>query len=127
MNNIITTNNIHSIIPQSSHDPSPKGCFATAVDTCTQDNIKGSLESLPTWNAITTVFKIIAVLFLLKQVYAIVKAVIAAKPIDAVKAGIIGAVGTFFLFDLANTIGMLIGFKDVIEKIFKYFTNILNK
>lgn len=118
-------NNINSIIPQSNHGPS--GCFATAADECTSGNIKESLASLPAWNAITTVFKVIAIFFLVKQIFAIVKSVIAAKPLDAVKAGAWGAVGTFFLFDIANTIGILIGFKDVIAKMIEYVTNIFKK
>ena len=125
MNNITITNSTNSIIPRV--DPGPSGCFATAKDTCTQDNINESLTSLPAWNAITTVFKVIAIVFLVKQIFAIVKSVIAAKPVEAVKAGAWGAVGTFFLFDIGNTIGILIGFKDVIAKLLEYVTNIFKK
>lgn len=127
MNNITITNSINSIIPQA--DPGPAGCFATTPGAaeCNSENIKESLTSLPAWGAISTTFKIVAVLFLLKQIFAIFKAIIGAKPLDAVKAGVFGAVGTFFLFDLANTIGILIGFKDIIGDVLKYFTKIFKK
>ena len=127
MNNITITNSTNSIIPRV--DPGPTGCFATTAGApeCNTDNIKESLTSLPAWGAISTVFKIVAVPFLLKQIFAIFKAIIGAKPLDAVKAGAWGAVGTFFLFDLANTIGILIGFKDIIAKVLDYFTNIFKK
>ena len=126
MNNITITNSTNSIIPRV--DPGPAGCFATkAAPDCTTDNIKESLTSLPAWGAISTIFKVIAIFFLVKQIFAIVKSVIAAKPVEAVKAGAWGAVGTFFLFDIGNTIGILIGFKDVIAKLLEYVTNIFKK
>ena len=126
MNNITITNSTNSIIPRV--DPGPAGCFATkAAPDCTTDNIKESLTSLPAWGAISTIFKVIAIFFLVKQIFAIVKSVIAAKPLEAVKAGAWGALGTFFLFDLSNTIGIIIGFKEVISGLLDYVTKIFKK
>jgi hypothetical protein len=127
MNNITITNSTNSIIPRV--DPGPAGCFAATASApeCNTDNIKESLTSLPAWGAISTVFKVIAIVFLVKQIFTIVKAIIAAEPIKAVKAAAWGALGTFFLFDLANTIGIIIGFKDVISGLLDYVINIFKK
>lgn len=109
--------------------PNAADCsFKGSIDNCKDDDLQKTLESsVPLWSQAVVVFRVIAVLMFLKQVFAIVKHVMAGKPVDALKAAAYGAVGVFLLFDLSNTIGIVFNLKTImqtaIDKIQKTVSN----
>lgn len=98
---------------------SPSCDFASESTALTCSNVgdlRTSLaKSVPLWKQAVIVFRVIAALFFLKQVFTIFKHLIAAAPLAAAKSAAYAAIGTFLLFDIGNTLYILVKFKDLIQ------------
>jgi len=98
-------------------------------DCKNEDKFKANLaESLKSvWTPVVTIFRVMAVLFFVKQLLAIYKHIVAQKHVDAAKSFAYLVLGTFLMFDLANTIWLAFQFREAVEKIIEAVTNLIDK
>ncbi len=83
--------------------------------------------SVPFWKQAVIAFRLIAALFFLKQVFTIFKEVMAGAPLKAVKAGAYGALGLFLLFDIGNTLFVIMSLRTYITKAIESIQDTIKK
>lgn len=106
-------------VPATSH---PADCFlsgSTAIKGCTVDDIKTSLQkSVPGWNVATVIFRLIGVGWFLRAGLKGMKEIMAGTIPAAAKTFALAALTLFLLFDIGNTMGYLLGLRDLFSNIF---------
>ena len=116
-------------LPSSTYGASDCDLAADNFTTCANsESLSASLKkSVPFWNQAVVVFRVIAALFFLKQVFTIFKEVMAGAPMKAVKAAMYGAVGLFLLFDIGNTLYVILNLRVLIQKAITTIQETINK
>jgi len=96
-------------------------------DCKNEDKFKANLaESLKSvWTPVVTIFRVMAVLFFVKQLLAIYKHIVAQKHVDAAKSFGYLVLGTFLMFDIGNTIYLAFNFKDFVDSLITRVSNII--
>lgn len=106
-------------VPATSH---PADCFlsgSTAIAGCSVDDIKTSLQkSVPGWNVATVIFRLIGVGWFLRTGLKGMKEIMAGTIPAAAKTFALAAITLFLLFDIGNTMGYLLGLRELFSKIF---------
>jgi len=88
-----------------------------------KDRLAKDLEGI--WGPIVTIFRVIAVLFFVKQLFSIYKNIVAQKHVDAAKSFGYLVLGTFLMFDIGNTIWIAFSFKNLVQTLIKRVGEIL--
>lgn len=91
---------------------------ATDISKCKDGSsfkkqLEQDLEGI--WGPIVTIFRVIAVLFFVKQLFAIYKNIVGQKHVDAAKSFAYLVLGTFLMFDIGNTIWIAFSFKNLVQ------------
>ena len=110
-------NNITQIATKLTGLPSADCNFASegALECGNVDDLRTTLKtSVPFYSQAVIIFRVIAVLYFFKQIFAIFKLIMAGSHVKAVQTVAYSAVGTFLLFDIGNSIFLIVGFKDLI-------------
>lgn len=115
-------------LPQSLV-PGNTGCNFSDPDLVCKDksDFKTSLanELGEIWRPIVTIFRVIAVLFFIKQIFSIYKNIVAQKHVDAAKSFGYLVLGTFLMFDIGNTIYLAFNFKDFVQDLIDRVSDII--
>jgi len=77
------------------------------------------------WEPIVTIFRVIAVLFFVKQLFSIYKNIVGQKHVDAAKSFGYLVLGTFLMFDIGNTIWIAFSFKNLVQSLISKAGDIL--
>lgn len=110
-------NNITQIATKLTGLPSAGCDFASeaALECNSANDLRVTLKtSVPFYSQAVIIFRVIAVLYFFKQIFAIFKLIMAGSHVKAVQTVAYSAVGTFLLFDIGNSIFLIVGFKDLI-------------
>jgi len=114
-----------SLVPGNT----PPGCnFGDSDIVCKNKNefTTSLAEQLgEIWRPIVTIFRVIAVLFFVKQIFSIYKNIVAQKHVDAAKSFGYLVLGTFLMFDIGNTIYLAFNFKDFVDSLITRVSNII--
>lgn len=120
-------NNITQIATKLTGLPSAGCDFASedALECTSVNDLRKTLkDSVPFYSQAVIVFRVIAVLYFFKQIFAIVKLIMASSHVKAVQTVAYSAVGIFLLFDIGNSIFLIVGFKSLISAAITKITKI---
>jgi len=105
-----------SLIPTTTTDPC--SFEATDISKCKDGaSFKKQLadDLAGIWGPIVTIFRVIAVLYFVKQLFAIYKNIVGQKHVDAAKSFAYLVLGTFLMFDIGNTVWIAFSFKNLVQ------------
>ena len=120
-------NNITQIATKLTGLPSGGCNFASEdeLECSTVNDLRKTLkDSVPFYAQAVIIFRVIAVLYFFKQIFAIVKLIMASSHVKAVQTVAYSAVGIFLLFDIGNSIFLIVGFKSLIATAITKITKI---
>ena len=120
-------NNITQIATKLTGLPSAGCDFASEgeLECATTNDLRKTLkDSVPFYSQAVIIFRVIAVLYFFKQIFAIFKLIMAGSHVKAVQTVAYSAIGTFLLFDIGNSIFLIVGFKSLITTAIKKITDL---